>query len=195
MTLPAHPVIFNPFYCSVYTVASPLHNRIAPRFCLPVCENIGFNLAIRQSYRTAPRATDYSTKLNLSTYRILALSKVKREDETDTRRLIRVWIIDDRWGHIDRRRIVVVTGRLPIHAPAIPVPALIVVIPALIVVIPALIVVIPLAPIVIFAERRRDGYTADHRDKGKYHHNLAYCQTKLSCSRIRGFHSDLPLLE
>jgi hypothetical protein len=70
---------------------------------------------------------------------------MNREDEADARRLIRVRVIVDRWRRIDRCRVVVVTGRL-IHTPAAVVTAL----------------VIPLAPIVIFAEGRRDGYTTDH---------------------------------
>ena len=101
-----------------------------------------------------------------------------REDEVDARRLIRVRVIVDRWRRIDRFRVVVVTGLL-IRSPAAVVTAF----------------VIPLALIVIFAEGRRDGYTADHRGDNERHHDRADCRTKLPGSRVRGSHSDLPFSE
>lgn len=69
-----------------------------------------------------------------------------REDEADARRLIRGRGIEDRWRRIDRCRVVARGGLIPVHTPATVMT----------------VAVIPFAPMIIFGEGRRDGYTADH---------------------------------
>ena len=108
-----------------------------------------------------------------STFRT-PLSNIEREGEEDSDARRR-----------NRDRVVVVIG--PVHTPAaIPLPATIVVPTAIIVaatiVVPTAIIVAaaiivpaallwPLAPMVIFAERRPRGYTADHRGEEERHHD------------------------
>jgi fatty acid desaturase len=112
----------------------------------------------------------------------IPLAKVEREEEADTWRLIRR--IDDWRRRIERGRVAI--G--PIHTPAaLVIPFTLVsaalVLAALILaalVLPFTLVpaalLLPLAPVVILAERRHHGETADHRGEGEYHHDLADCR-------------------
>jgi hypothetical protein len=103
--------------------------------------------------------------------------------------------IDDWRRRVDRSRVAI--GLIPTPAaPVIPftlVPFALV--PAAILVPFTLVPVtllLPLAPVVILAERRHHGETADHRGEGEYHHDLADCRADMLGSRVRGVHSDLP---
>src|SRR5512132_2584589 len=99
-----------------------------------------------------------------------SLFNVEREDDADARRLIRGRGIDDRRRRIDRLRVVIATWGL-IHTPTLLVPA---------------VLLIPFASTVIFAERRRDEYAADHRGADERHHDPADGRTEFPGSRIRG---------
>jgi hypothetical protein len=96
----------------------------------------------------------------------IPLMKVAREEEADTWRLIRR--IDDWRRRIDRSRVAIGL----IHTPA----ALVIPFTLVPVALVPVVLLLPLAPVVILAERRHHGETADHRGEGEYHHDLADCR-------------------
>jgi hypothetical protein len=101
---------------------------------------------------------------------------VEWEEEADTWRLI--WRIDDWRRRIDRSRVAIGL----IHTPAaLVIPFMLVpftLVPFTLVpftLVPVALL-LPLAPVVILAERRHHGETADHRGEDEYHHDLADCR-------------------
>src|SRR3989442_11778443 len=153
-------------------------------------------LGTRSTTRPASQRWPFLFPTILRLTETIPLPKVEWEEEADTWRLIRR--IDDRRRDIDRSRVAIGPIRTPaaLALPLTLLPAML--LPAALLVPLTLLPVallVPLAPIVLLAERRHQGYRADHRGEGECHDDRADCRAYMLESRVRGVHSDLPFLE